>query len=159
MDNKNSIDIDKVDLRSNSHTFKSKKEELKVVTEHKNNVDLHTKIQKLKKKSFGKYIFSRGFFVFLNVLAIFIAASIVILNLYSIRFNKYPDLTMVYFVLIAVISVITTLVVSIQSFFGITDKKTRLKENISNLDDIITALEKKQDLSTEEYDKIIKLLD
>ncbi|MHA3826019.1 hypothetical protein [Mycoplasma sp. BRA285] len=159
MDNKNSIDIDKVDLRSNSHTFKSKKEKLKVVTEYKNNVDLHTKIQKLKKKSFRKYIFSRGFFVFLNVLAIFIAASIVILNLYSIRFNKYPDLTMVYFVLIAVISVITTLVVSIQSFFGITDKKTRLKENISNLDDIITALEKKQDLSTEEYDKIIKLLD
>ncbi|MFV8414106.1 hypothetical protein ACNQ2I_02935 [Mycoplasma sp. Z355B] len=157
---KHLIDIDKVNLHAKKDDFKLKDEKIKtLIAEHKNNTNLHNKVHKLKRKSFNKYIISRSFFVFLNVLAIFIAASIVILNLYSIRFNKYPDTTMVYFVLIAVLSVITTLVVSLQSFFGITDKKTTLKDTISNLDEVINAISAKDDLSTEEYDKIIKLLD
>ncbi|MFV8470253.1 hypothetical protein [Mycoplasma sp. VS509_3] len=157
---KHLIDIDKVNLHAKKHDFNVDERKLSVsVTEHKNNTNLHDKVHKLKRKSFNKYIFSRSFFVFLNVLAILIAASIVILNLYSIRFNKYPDATMVYFVLIAVLSVITTLVVSLQSFFGITDKKTTLKDTISNLDDAINNIANKDDLTAEDYDRITKLLD
>ncbi|MFV8472425.1 hypothetical protein [Mycoplasma sp. 654] len=157
---KHLIDIDKVNLHAKKHDFNVHERKLSVsVTEHKNNTNLHDKVHKLKRKSFNKYIFSRSFFVFLNVLAILIAASIVILNLYSIRFNKYPDATMVYFVLIAVLSVITTLVVSLQSFFGITDKKTTLKDTISNLDDAINNIANKDDLTAEDYDRITKLLD
>ncbi|MFV8401181.1 hypothetical protein [Mycoplasma sp. CR] len=157
---KHLIDIDKVDLKAKKDDLLKKEcAILRGVNNHKNNTSLHTKVHKLKRKSFAKYIFSKSFFVFLNVLAIFIAAGIVILNLYSIRFNMYPDTTMIYFVLIAVLSVVTTLVVSIQSFFGISDKKTVLKETIANLDEVINTLAKKDDISTEDYDKISKLLD
>ncbi|WLP85792.1 hypothetical protein [Mycoplasma seminis] len=124
-----------------------------------NEEELNIKITKLKRKTFFKYNFSRFFFVILNVIAIFIAASIVILNLYAIRFNKYPEDTMLFFVLIAVLSVVTTLIVSIQSFLGITNKKAKLHDNVVNIQEVISDISTKNSLTVEDYDNIAKLIE
>ncbi|SJZ61654.1 hypothetical protein [Mycoplasmopsis verecunda] len=121
MDNKD-ITIIEVDLNDISPLKNQDNKSNNKAIEEKNN-QINIKSNKLKNKTHKKYILSRAFFVFLNVLAIFISASIVILNLYAIRFNEFPDKTMIFFVLIAVLSVVTTLVVSVQIFLGITDKK------------------------------------
>ncbi|MCU9939925.1 hypothetical protein NW739_04280 [Mycoplasmopsis felis] len=58
---------------------------------------LHIKIQLSKKMIYKKFIIYRLTFILLSILSIFISSSVVVLNLYSIRWNDFPKQTMAFF--------------------------------------------------------------
>lgn len=103
-----------------------------------------------------KYWVSKYCFVFLSVLTLVISSIIIILNLYSIRFNEYPHQTMIYFVSIAFISVVVTLLISVQSFFNITDKITVFEENINTNLKRIDKYKENNEITREDIDDLMK---
>lgn len=103
-----------------------------------------------------KYLISKYCFVFLSVLTLVISSIIIILNLYSIRFNEYPHQTMIYFVSIAFISVVVTLLISVQSFFNITDKITVFEDNINTNLKRIDKYKENNEITREDIDDLMK---
>ncbi|QDY88621.1 hypothetical protein [Mycoplasma anserisalpingitidis] len=103
-----------------------------------------------------KYLVTKYCFVFLSVLTLVISSIIIILNLYSIRFNEYPHQTMIYFVSIAFISVVVTLLISVQSFFNITDKITVFEENINTNLKRIDKYKENNEITREDIDDLMK---
>ncbi|TDV24358.1 hypothetical protein BCF59_0320 [Mycoplasmopsis mustelae] len=105
-----------------------------------------------------KFLISKIFFISFSMLSIVLSALIVVLNLYSIRWNEYPEQTMVYFIAMALITSILTFIISIQSFLNISNRKNKIKENIVKTSELILELEEKTDLSQEDLDNINELL-
>ncbi|MEA4276201.1 hypothetical protein [Mycoplasma sp. 21DD0573] len=112
-------------------------------------------IDKVKNRVYFKYITSKTLFTLLNVISIFLSASIIVLNLYSIRFNILPDKTMDLFVAIALFSVIITMLVSIQSFLAITNKTNEYKDKISRNVEFLKEF-KEQTQITDDDTEVIK---
>lgn len=108
------------------------------------------------KSVLSKYLISKYCFVFLSVLTLVISSIIIILNLYSIRFNEYPHQTMIYFVSIAFISVVVTLLISVQSFFNITDKITVFEDNINTNLKRIDKYKENNEITREDIDDLMK---
>lgn len=112
--------------------------------------------EKKYKSVLKKYLVSKFFFIFLSVLTLAVSSAIIILNLYSIRFNEYPLQTMIYFVSIAFISVVVTLLISIQSFFNVTDKISVLEENINTNIKRIEKYKENNEITREDIDELMK---
>ncbi|QNM93915.1 hypothetical protein H9M94_01420 [Mycoplasma sp. Pen4] len=125
------------------------------------NIPSRSNLIKIKNASvdfFRKYIFSKAFFIFFNILAILISSSIIILNLFSIRFNPFPKETLTLFVLIAVFSVFITLLIGINTLLAIQDKKSILNNNIQRAQEIIDTISEKDDLDNEDVEAINEIL-
>ncbi|WP_322935527.1 hypothetical protein RRG37_00625 [Mycoplasmopsis felis] len=118
---------------------------------------IHIKIQLSKKMIYKKFIIYRLTFILLSILSIFISSSIVVLNLYSIRWNDFPKQTMAFFFAMSLIASISTFFISFQSFLNITNRKYILKENIAKNDEITSILKDKTELIQEEIDNIMEL--
>ncbi|OAB49013.1 hypothetical protein [Mycoplasmopsis gallinarum] len=112
--------------------------------------ELTKKIKKLK----FKYGWRQGLFIFLNILTILIAAGMIVLNLYSIRFNIFADQTMIYFVLMAILSTVITFLVTVKSFLNIQDKKTQLTQNLLKNQETLSQIQEKKSISEEDVDNI-----
>ncbi|RIV16317.1 hypothetical protein [Mycoplasmopsis gallopavonis] len=112
----------------------------------------------IQKKIKYKYWKSRGVFISLSLIALIIAAVTVILNLSAIRFNEIPALTMNFFVAMAVLTVLTTLLVSLQSFFNIQERKNILNENISKNEQIAKELKEGKEMTQEDIDQILNTI-
>ncbi|WP_223211684.1 hypothetical protein [Mycoplasmopsis columbinasalis] len=82
------------------------------------------------------------------------AAVIIMLNLYSIRFNTYAKSTMYLFVTIAILSSIITFLIALKTFLNLTDKISKIKGNIAKTQDIIKDLETKTEVTAEDVDLI-----
>ncbi|EGV00039.1 hypothetical protein [Mycoplasmopsis columbina] len=116
------------------------------------------KINKLEKKVNFKYKRGRYFFIALSLINIFISAAIIILNLYSIRFNTYAKETMIFFVVIAIISTVITFIISVKTFLNITDKSSQISQNIDKNQEILETLKDKNELSSEDIEAIVQTL-
>ncbi|WP_036437830.1 hypothetical protein [Mycoplasmopsis gallinarum] len=112
--------------------------------------DLTKKIKKLK----FKYGWRHGLFIFLNILTILIAAGMIVLNLYSIRFNIFADQTMIYFVLMSILSTVITFLVTVKSFLNIQDKKTQLTQSLLKNQETLSQIQEKKSISEEDVDNI-----
>ncbi|QDF64746.1 hypothetical protein [Mycoplasma nasistruthionis] len=119
---------------------------------------LAQKIDKVKQSAYKKLISSSAIIVSLSILAILISSLIIVLNLYSIRYNEFPKQTMALFVALAVISVVITLIFAIQTFLAITNYKNKLDENVSKNKELIQNLKQKTDLNQEDIDLISDIL-
>ncbi|WP_025755637.1 hypothetical protein [Mycoplasmopsis cricetuli] len=106
-------------------------------------------------KSTKKYRLSFYGFVFINILAIFITASIIILNLFAIRYNPFPKETMIFFILLAIIGVVISFISSVQTFLSIKDSKDVLKNNIEVNENMIEKINKKDQITREDIDNIL----
>ncbi|MGY5139468.1 hypothetical protein ACUZ9N_01910 [Mycoplasmopsis gallinarum] len=112
--------------------------------------ELEKKIKKLK----FKYGWRHGLFIFLNILTILIAAGMIVLNLYSIRFNIFADQTMIYFVLMSILSTVITFLVTVKSFLNIQDKKTQLTQSLLKNQETLSQIQEKKSISEEDVDNI-----
>ncbi|VEU78404.1 Uncharacterised protein [Mycoplasmopsis columbinasalis] len=111
-------------------------------------------ITKLKNTINKKYKIGRWVFSTLSILNIIMAAVIIMLNLYSIRFNTYAKSTMYLFVTIAILSSIITFLIALKTFLNLTDKISKIKGNIAKTQDIIKDLETKTEVTAEDVDLI-----
>ncbi|WP_324672451.1 hypothetical protein U5U50_02450 [Mycoplasma sp. 888] len=116
-------------------------------------------IDKVKNSVYFKYITSKTLFTLLNVISIFLSASIIVLNLYSIRFNILPDKTMDLFVAIALFSVITTMLVSIQSFLAITNKTNEYKDKISRNIEFLKEFKEQTQITDDDIEVIKQIIE
>ncbi|TNK91483.1 hypothetical protein C4M98_06795, partial [Mycoplasmopsis pullorum] len=66
-----------------------------------NRINVIKKADNLAKVANKKYFKSKGIYIFLSLASIFISATTIVLNLYSIRYNTFPQETMIYFVVIS----------------------------------------------------------
>ncbi|WP_027121419.1 hypothetical protein [Mycoplasma leonicaptivi] len=121
-------------------------------------IEIESKFSKTKKLLLKKYYLQRSIFLIMSLTSIIISAVIVILNLYSIRWNEYPQSTMIFFVIIAIISSVTTFIISIQSFINISNKKNSLKQNIESTKELIKNLENKTEISQDDLDSITEIM-
>ncbi|WP_369027509.1 hypothetical protein [Mycoplasmopsis synoviae] len=106
------------------------------------NFELLREITEKQQIILKKHRVSYGVWVFLNFLSVFITSVIIILNLYAIRYNPRPDETMSFFVAIAILSATITFLVSIRTFFAISDKKEKLNYIIAENQNYIEQLKK-----------------
>ncbi|MFV9451493.1 hypothetical protein ACNF36_00995 [Mycoplasma sp. 4463] len=116
-------------------------------------------IDKVKNRVYFKYITSKTLFTLLNVISIFLSASIIVLNLYSIRFNILPDKTMDLFVAIALFSVIITMLVSIQSFLAITNKTNEYKDKISRNVEFLKEFKEQTQITDNDIEVIKQIIE
>ncbi|WBP84114.1 hypothetical protein [Mycoplasmopsis edwardii] len=120
--------------------------------------ELQEKIKKVQKKSLKKYLISRWTFIILSLTGIIIAALIVILNLYAIRWNEKPVETMDLFVKIALTSAFTTFFLTIQAFLNISGTKSKVKQNVDKINEIVDLVQNKETLEQEDVDNIFEVL-
>ncbi|MEA4333499.1 hypothetical protein [Mycoplasma sp. 1232] len=116
-------------------------------------------IDKVKNRVYFKYITSKTLFTLLNVISIFLSASIIVLNLYSIRFNILPAKTMDLFVAIALFSVIITMLVSIQSFLAITNKTNEYKDKISRNVEFLKEFKEQTQITDDDIEVIKQIIE
>ncbi|UUM20289.1 hypothetical protein NPA13_02405 [Mycoplasma sp. 2045] len=116
-------------------------------------------IDKVKNRVYFKYITSKTLFTLLNVISIFLSASIIVLNLYSIRFNILPDKTMDLFVAIALFSIIITMLVSLQSFLAITNKTNEYKDKISRNVEFLKEFKEQTQITDNDIEVIKQIIE
>ncbi|QZE12656.1 hypothetical protein [Mycoplasma sp. Ms02] len=109
------------------------------------------KVQSKERKS--KYIFYA-----LSITAIIISSLTILLNLYSIRYNKFPIETMALFVAIAIITAVVTFIIALQSFLNITNFKNKIKDNLEKNQNALSQIEKAEYLTKEEVDSLTESL-
>ncbi|VEU70394.1 hypothetical protein [Mycoplasmopsis glycophila] len=134
--------------------FNSKDKEQKNNLTHEEVILLRQTKKKIKKK----YWKSRGLFVSLSLIALFVSAATVILNLFSIRFNEIPELTMDFFVAIAILSVLMTFLISLQSFFNIQARKNTLSDNIAKNQEILNQIKSGKEISQDDINEILNTI-
>lgn len=100
-------------------------------------------LKKIKRKRNG----SRFLFISMSLISIIISASSIILNLYAIRYNVLPVQTMSLFVAIAVISSVITFLVTIQSFFNITESKNKLEQSVEKRTELKNKIEESKEVN------------
>ncbi|MGZ9755967.1 hypothetical protein [Mycoplasma sp. 6243] len=122
-----------------------------------NSIAVIPKMHMMKNYVQKKYVLWRTIFILLSILSIAVSASVVVLNLYSIRWNSYPNETMAMFVAISFISSISTFLISIQSFLNLSNRKNKLRDNLARSNEITLELKAKTDLSQEDIDNISEL--
>ncbi|UVD81665.1 hypothetical protein NV226_02990 [Mycoplasma iguanae] len=104
------------------------KDKLKNIKSQKETLEKATKAWKHYKK---KYWRSYGLFVSMNVLIIIISTLMIILNLYSLRWNTSKEQYMIwFFIAIAIGSLIITLLTSISAFMSFSTKNEIYLNNI-----------------------------
>ncbi|WP_245599317.1 hypothetical protein [Mycoplasmopsis iners] len=116
------------------------------------------KIESLSEKMNRKYKISRAFFITLNLINIFISAAIIVLNLYSIRFNTYAKETMIFFVIIAFLSTFITFIISIKTFINFSDKSGKLQQNVDKNSELLQLIQAKNTISEEDAENIMQTL-
>ncbi|MEA4162405.1 hypothetical protein [Mycoplasma sp. 4404] len=133
----------------------------KTKSQKKNKLQINSinDIDKAKNRVYFKYITSKTLFTLLNVISIFLSASIIVLNLYSIRFNILPDKTMDLFVAIALFSVIITMLVSIQSFLAITNKTNEYKDKISRNVEFLKEFKEQTQITDNDIEVIKQIIE
>ncbi|VEU76561.1 hypothetical protein [Mycoplasmopsis columboralis] len=119
--------------------------------------DINEKIycSEIISKSKSKYRKSYYTFVGLNVALIVITALTIILNLFAMRYNPYPQQTMIYFVLLAIFAVIISFISSVQTFLSIKDQKTSIGNNIYLNEQIIERIQNKDIITRDDIDDIL----
>lgn len=119
--------------------------------------DINEKIycSEIISKAKSKYRKSYYTFVGLNVALIVITALTIILNLFAMRYNPYPQQTMIYFVLLAVFAVIISFISSVQTFLSIKDQKTSIGNNIYLNEQIIERIQNKEIITRDDIDDIL----
>ncbi|MEE3928533.1 hypothetical protein V2E24_03000 [Mycoplasmopsis ciconiae] len=122
------------------------------------NNKLSIKISDLDSISKRKYIVSRGIFVFSSLLTLLIAAATVLLNLFAIRFNAFPQETLALFISISIITFIITFLISIQSFLNIKNIKNIITSNIETNKNAIDLFKDNKTLTKEQVDQLTETL-
>ncbi|UUD35893.1 hypothetical protein NPA08_02900 [Mycoplasmopsis citelli] len=107
------------------------------------------------KQATKKYRKSYYLFVFLNVSLILITAASIILNLFALRYNPFPDETMIYFILLSCTSVVIAFLTSVQTFLSIKDQKQSLSNNIDIKRAMIVKIQNNEPITREEIDNIL----
>ncbi|VEU74425.1 Uncharacterised protein [Mycoplasmopsis citelli] len=107
------------------------------------------------KQATKKYRKSYYLFVFLNVSLILITATSIILNLFALRYNPFPDETMIYFILLSCTSVVIAFLTSVQTFLSIKDQKQSLSNNIDIKRAMIVKIQNNEPITREEIDNIL----
>lgn len=127
----------------------------------KNNPPKHLSAENQKKYheilsvSSKKYFKSYYVFVALNIIAITIAAATIVLNLFGMRYNPFPEETMVLFLIISIISVAISFILSVQTFLSIKDSKNNLQNNIETNQSMIDKIQNKEKITRDEIDQIL----
>ncbi|UUM20050.1 MULTISPECIES: hypothetical protein [unclassified Mycoplasma] len=121
-------------------------------------INEHELCDKIIKTANKKYLKSYYIFVFLNMVLIFITAASIILNLFAIRYNPFPEKTMIYFILLSCISVIIAFLSSVQTFLSIKDQKDSMSNNIQIKIQILDKLNSNEAITREEIDNMFNTL-
>ncbi|WP_406614576.1 hypothetical protein ACJA23_01350 [Mycoplasma corogypsi] len=116
-----------------------------------------SKASKYRMIFYKKFIISRTTFIFLSVIILIISSTIMVLNLSSIRFNQHPIETLGLFIGIATINVMTTFVITIQSFLNITDAKSKVENKIENIKNSLETLKEQTDVTQEDVDLLSEI--
>ncbi|WGI36644.1 DUF4231 domain-containing protein [Mesomycoplasma lagogenitalium] len=93
-------------------------------------------IQKLYQR---KLFVSYTIFAILNIILIIMSSLMVVINLYSLRFNQFPDIpgtegTIYYLIIVTSISAFVTFLTSISSFFSFSERRAKLNSDIQELE-------------------------
>lgn len=123
-----------------------------------NRINVIKKADNLAKVANKKYFKSKGIYIFLSLASIFISATTIVLNLYSIRYNTFPQETMIYFVVISFISVAITTLIAIQSLLSVSNKIAKMKQNLQKNIDTLEALSETHNLTKEQVDDLMNFL-
>lgn len=99
-----------------------------------NNINMESWVEAKYMKIKTKYVVSMYGFIGLNILSFAMAAAIVILNLFAIRFND-DDTTKVLFILISAIGGIVSFVTTLLSFFTLKKQATISKTKMERIED------------------------
>lgn len=91
---------------------------------------------------YKKYFNSRAWFIALNVLSFALVASMVILNIYAIKKNPYPDTVKLY-VSIAILTGFMGLITSIVSFFTLNKNTNKFKKQYEDVREQYNQYKKK----------------
>lgn len=91
---------------------------------------------------YKKYFNSRTWFIVLNVLSFVLVASMVILNIYAIKKNPYPD-TIKFYVSIAILTGFMGLITSIVSFFTLNKNTNKFKKQYQDVREQYNQYKKK----------------
>lgn len=101
---------------------------------------------------------SNGIFIALNIIAMFIAAGLVVLNLYAIRKNPAKDDTtiMIMFVLTSILSGASGVITALMSFFVFRKKALKAKDKAESISHERNLWKNKKDrYSDSDRDQII----
>ncbi|MGZ9414419.1 DUF4231 domain-containing protein [Mycoplasma sp. 5370] len=96
-------------------------------------------VNKTRNKYKRKFIISYYLFLLLNILVIVMTSLMIVFNLYSLRFNQFPDIkgtekSIYYLLEITLASALTTLLTSISSFFAFGEKREKINSDIKELE-------------------------
>lgn len=92
---------------------------------------------------YKKYINSRAWFILLNVISLVLVASMIVLNLYAIKKNPYPDTKLLY-VVIAILTGFLGLMTSAVSFFTLNKNSNRFKKQYQDVKEQYSLYKKKE---------------
>ncbi len=109
-------------------------------------------IEKYWKKYKKKYLISRSIFVIINVFVFTASALLIVLNLFTLKYNdQFPEIKDI-FIALAIITGIGTFFISIVSAFQWKEKKQKYSEQIAAISKIS---EHKEEISNEDFFKLI----
>ena len=107
------------------------------------NKELHLWVEEKYIKLHKKQLKSKFFFIILNVIALLFAASMIILSVYSIKKNPYSD-TKWWYVTIAILVGLMSLLTSILSFFSLNKNMNRYNNHHKQVNEEYLSYKKKE---------------
>ncbi|UWD34241.1 DUF4231 domain-containing protein [Mesomycoplasma molare] len=101
--------------------------------------ELLLKVNKVRRKYTRKFFISYLVFLILNIIAIILSSLMIVFNLYSLRFNQFPDIqgtekSILFLIDISLGSAFITLLTSISSFFSFSERKYKVDNDIQELE-------------------------
>lgn len=113
-------------------------------------------IENYWKKYKKKYLYSRFLFVSINVFVFTASALLIVLNLFTLKYNdKFPEIKEI-FIALAIITGIGTFFISIVSAFQWKEKKQKYTSQIEAISKIS---ENNDQMSNEDFSKLIEDLE
>lgn len=91
------------------------------------------------KKYRRKYLISQTIFITINLIIIFSTSALLILNLYTIKYNDVYLNVKPFFVALTVISGFSTFMVAISSFLNFKNKKNEYENQIKEIEALLEA--------------------
>lgn len=99
---------------------------------NKKQLELDMWVEKKFRFMYKKFIKSRTWFATLNIISFFLIASLIILNLYSIKKNPFQE-TKIFFLLISILSTAVGALIAIASLFAFKKRYNEYKESAIQL--------------------------
>lgn len=107
-------------------------------------------IQNKWKEYRKKYVVARSWFIAINVFVLVASALLILLNLFTLKYNKVPELQDLkgIFIALAIVTGLGTCFIAISSAFQFKEKKIKYANNIKTISELT---ENKEPMTNEEF--------